>query len=45
LVVPGDDIEDQLNMTPEEKIAKEQFILDLFKEGGIEVHERTDIRE
>lgn len=41
LVVPAEQIEDQLTMTDEEKEAKKAFILDLFAKGGIEVHEKV----
>lgn len=36
---PSLELEKQLDLSPEEKEAKTEFITDLFKESGIEVHE------
>ena len=40
IVVPAEEFEKQIDLSPEEKEAKEDFIRDLFSSSGIEVHER-----
>lgn len=40
MIVPAEEFEKQLDLSPEEVEAKEDFIRELFKSDGIEVHER-----